>query len=194
MLSFDESLKACQKCDLRGNCPNVVLGDGNPQSKVLVVGDLPRGRSVSEGMAFLDTSEVFFKTLLRNPAGVSPKELFYSYLVHCPTPEERAPFLSECESCWPWLAQTIKHLQPKVIITLGDTTGKFIATKLGVRKPIGNKKIIEYAGFPVEDKVHNVVLYPIDHPENVIHFKPRKMEYREHFMYLKFALKMWLSK
>lgn len=115
-------LIACQKCPLGSlGRNNVVFGKGNPDAKIMLIGEGPGRDEDIQGKPFVGRSGKLLNELLI-ALGINPEETYISNIVKCRPPNNRAPLPDEANTCKKLLLhQQIKIIQPKVICTLGST-------------------------------------------------------------------------
>src|SRR5581483_7383108 len=116
----------CHSCDLCFGAKNIKLdyrGASNP--KILIVGDAPGATENERGVSFVGTtSDLLVRSL--GEAGIASAEVAFTNLVRCiPWAQDhksnRQPTESEINACIGYLYEEIKLLDPKVIVTLGNT-------------------------------------------------------------------------
>ena len=115
---LNKKMLACQKCDLRANCHQVVPGEGNASAKILFIGEGPGKKEDKLGRPFVGSAGKFLNEML-NIINLKREDIYIANVVKCRPPENRDPLPDEIATCWPWLLEQIKVIQPKLIVTLG---------------------------------------------------------------------------
>lgn len=112
------SIKNCQQCDLAKHRTQVVPGDGNPNSNILIIGEAPGFNEDREGKAFVGQAGQLLDKIL-SAIQLSRANLYITNVVKCRPPENRNPMPEECDACFPILQQQVKIIEPRYILILG---------------------------------------------------------------------------
>ena len=134
--SLREKAAVCVACDLHLTRTNVVFGEGNPNSPLLIVGEGPGETEDKTGRPFVGRAGGLLDECLRE-CGMLRKHVFITNVVRCrPTVEEggrlknRPPRADESTTCISlWLEPTISTIQPLVILCLGAPSANAIIHK-----------------------------------------------------------------
>lgn len=110
---------ACTKCGLCEGRTNVVFGTGNPNAKVLFVGEGPGEQEDLQGQAFVGRSGQLLDKLLDAVDLSRDKNIFIANIVKCRPPKNRDPLPQEQEQCIGWLRNQVALMRPKIIVCLG---------------------------------------------------------------------------
>ena len=150
-----EECNNCQKCILGSTRTNIVFSDGNPNAKILLIGEAPGADEDATGTPFVGRAGKFLSKLIEE-SGLSRKDDFYiCNTVKCRPPENRVPTDEEKALCENYLLSQIKTVNPKVIVLCGATSAKsFLGKKI---------KISEIRGkwFKIFDGIDaTVILHP----------------------------------
>lgn len=145
----------CQKCVLGSTRTNIVFSDGNPNAKIVLIGEAPGADEDATGTPFVGRAGKFLTKLIEE-SGLSRKDDFYiCNTVKCRPPENRVPTDEEKALCENYLFSQIKAVNPKVIVLCGATSAKsFLGKKI---------KISEIRGqwFKIFDGIDaTVILHP----------------------------------
>ena len=118
-----ESLKnrclACNACPLREGAHQVVFGVGNPETKVMFVGEGPGEQEDIEGEPFVGKSGQLLDKYLEIIDLDRNKNIYIANIVKCRPPHNRDPRPEEQEVCIKWLREQVKIIRPKIIVCLG---------------------------------------------------------------------------
>lgn len=125
---------SCTRCRLAGGRTTVVWADGNLDSDVVFIGEAPGFNEDQQGRPFVGAAGQLLDKLM-NEIGLDRGSTAIVNVIKCRPPGNRDPMPDEIESCTPYLDAQLGHMQPKVIVTLGNFATKFI---LG--QPIGISK------------------------------------------------------
>ena len=123
----------CQKCALGATRTNIVFSDGNPNAKIVLIGEAPGADEDATGTPFVGRAGKFLTKLIEE-SGLSRKDDFYiCNTVKCRPPENRVPTDEEKAQCENYLLSQIKIINPKVIILCGATSAKsFLGNKIKI--------------------------------------------------------------
>ncbi|RLI42810.1 uracil-DNA glycosylase [Candidatus Bathyarchaeota archaeon] len=121
----------CRKCPLHKTRKNPVPGEGNPQAKIMFIGEAPGYWEDVKGKPFVGAAGKFLDTLIAI-LNLSRKDVFITNVLKCRPPKNREPSPNEVQQCTPYLDKQIKIIQPKFIITLGNYSTGYILSKAGL--------------------------------------------------------------
>ncbi len=129
-----EKCKTCTACPLYQTATNLVFGEGNPESKLVIVGEAPGKDEDLQGLPFVGRSgKLLTKTLEEN--GMPRSKVYICNILKHRPPENRNPLPDEIIACTPNLVKQLAILQPAVILTLGNFSTQFMLdTKVGITK------------------------------------------------------------
>ncbi|MGC9327800.1 MAG: uracil-DNA glycosylase [Candidatus Hinthialibacter sp.] len=159
--ALEKSLQGCTRCRLCENRNKMVFGGGNPEAKLVFVGEGPGGDEDRQGIPFVGAAGKLLTDMIEKGMKISRKDVYICNVVKCRPPGNRNPESDEIAACEPFLIQQLQIIQPKVIIALG----KFAAqTLLRVNTPISRLRgeWHEYLG---------VKLMPTFHPSYILHIR-----------------------
>lgn len=108
----------CTQCRLHQGRTNAVPGVGNPAAQIMFVGEGPGKDEDMQGVPFVGRAGQLLTSLLRK-IGIQRSDVYITNVVKCRPPENRDPMDDEVETCWPYLEDQIKTIDPKIIVTLG---------------------------------------------------------------------------
>ena len=135
---LQESCENCRKCGLCETRHNVVFGVGNPQAKVLFVGEGPGENEDLQGEPFVGRGGQLLDKFLAAVDLDRRKNIYIANIVKCRPPKNRDPLPEEQEACIPWLRNQFALLRPKIIVCLGRIAGmKIIKPDLKITKEHG---------------------------------------------------------
>ncbi len=115
---LNEEMLACQKCELRKSCRQVVPGAGSATAKIMFIGEGPGAKEDELGQPFVGASGKFLDEMLEI-INLKRTDIYIANIVKCRPPSNRDPLPEEKKICWQWLEKQIKIIQPKLIVTLG---------------------------------------------------------------------------
>jgi DNA polymerase len=115
---FHQQIKNCTKCRLGFTRTKFVFGVGNPEAKLIFIGEGPGREEDLQGEPFVGAAGKLLDKML-NAIDLTRKEVYIANMVKCRPPENRDPAPDEIGTCMPYLLQQIKMIQPQIICALG---------------------------------------------------------------------------
>ncbi|MEX2530390.1 MAG: uracil-DNA glycosylase [Gemmatimonadota bacterium] len=152
-----EAALVCTRCRLAGERNQVVFSDGNPDARVMVVGEAPGANEDRTGLPFVGAAGKLLDLLLRG-VGLSRKDSVYiCNVLKCRPPGNRNPRPDEIETCAPWLHRQIELVRPEVILAVGTFAGQLLS---GRESPLGKLRgeVYSYQGTPLVVTYHPAAL------------------------------------
>ena len=107
-------------CDLKNNSKKIVLGDGNINSPVMLVGEAPSVEEDNTGLTFLGEVGDLLKKML-NAINIKKENIYITYAVNFRPPEDRKPTSIEIKRYSQFLQNHVSIIKPKIIILMGST-------------------------------------------------------------------------
>ena len=120
----EEALK-CHRCQLREGANGVVMGEGNIDNKIMLIGEGPGANEDRLGRPFVGRAGKLMDKIL-DAVNLKREELYITNVIKCRPPGNRVPNQNEFEACVSILRAEIELIQPKVIVTLGSTATKYL--------------------------------------------------------------------
>ncbi|MGD1805365.1 uracil-DNA glycosylase [Dapis sp. BLCC M126] len=125
----------CNRCELGENRTNAVIGRGNPQAEIMIIGEAPGQNEDEQGLPFVGRSGQLLDKILESVELSSDRHVYISNAIRCRPPENRTPTLKEIEACKPYLLEQIRLVNPKIILLTGATAVKALTgDKRGITK------------------------------------------------------------
>lgn len=135
--AVEQQALGCTKCRLAESRTQVVWADGNLDSKLLLIGEAPGRNEDLQGRPFVGAAGQLLDRLLAE-IGLDRTQVAIANVIKCRPPGNRDPMPDEIESCTPWLQAQLAHMQPDVIVTLGNFATKFILqSQVGITRARG---------------------------------------------------------
>jgi len=120
-----EKINNCQKCPLYLTRQHAVPGEGSYSSSVIFIGEAPGEVEDLQGKPFIGKAGQLFSKILQS-VQIKRKDIFITNMIKCRPPGNRNPSKSEIEVCLPYLESQIALINPKIIVTLGNISTKFL--------------------------------------------------------------------
>ena len=120
--NFEELRENCLNCRRCGLCEtrtNVVVGVGNPRSKVMFIGEGPGENEDLQGEPFVGRGGQLLDKMLAAVDLDRKTNVYIANIVKCRPPKNRDPLPEEQEACIGWLRNQVALIRPKIIVCLG---------------------------------------------------------------------------
>lgn len=108
----------CTKCPLSESRNCFVYSEGNPQAKVMLVGEGPGAKEDETGKVFVGPAGELLTKMLA-AIDLHREDIYITNIVKCRPPENRDPTPAETKACLPYLLEQIDLIKPKVLVLLG---------------------------------------------------------------------------
>ena len=116
---LQQTVESCTRCDLCQGRHHVVFGTGNPQAKVMFIGEGPGEQEDLKGEPFVGRSGQLMDKMLEY-VGLSRKtNIYIANMVKCRPPQNRDPSKDEVALCIGYLRNQVYLIRPKVIVCVG---------------------------------------------------------------------------
>ena len=115
-----EKISEIKNCKLKENASNLVFSDGNPNSKIMIIGEGPGANEDKEGLPFVGRAGQLLDKML-NAINLNREAVYITNVVNFRPPENRKPTEREVERYLPYLKRHIEIIKPKIILLLGST-------------------------------------------------------------------------
>ena len=113
-------ISSINDCNLKDNSKKIVLGDGNINSPIMLVGEAPGIEEDSAGQTFLGEVGILLKKML-NAIDIKKENIYSTYAVNFRPPEDRKPTPTEIKRYSQFLQKQISIIKPKIIILMGSS-------------------------------------------------------------------------
>lgn len=125
----------CTACPLSERRTNVVFGEGDPKSPLVLVGEGPGENEDKQGRPFIGRAGQLLDRALVD-AGLTREMVYITNTVKCRAadwstgkPVNRAPTEAEATACREWLVPQLAIMAPKVILCIGAPSAKNLIKK-----------------------------------------------------------------
>ena len=109
-----------KNCDLKEKAKNLVFSDGNPKSKIMLIGEAPGANEDQEGLPFVGRAGILLDKML-SAVNLDRKKVYISNIVNYRPPENRRPTEKEINRYLPFITKHIEIINPKILVLLGST-------------------------------------------------------------------------
>ncbi len=123
---LEKQAKECHLCDLSKSRTHVVFGEGNPQARLMFVGEAPGATEDSMGKPFVGRSGELLTKMIENVLHLRREDVYITNIVKCRPPNNRVPTPTEAHTCQPYLLKQIELIKPDLIVALGATAYHYL--------------------------------------------------------------------
>lgn len=114
----------CHRCELGNHRTHAVIGRGNPQALIMIIGEAPGQHEDETGLPFVGKSGQLLDKILESVGLNRDRDVFIGNINKCRPPANRTPTPQEVEACKPYLLEQIRLIDPKIILLTGATALK----------------------------------------------------------------------
>ena len=115
-----KSISNIKNCSIKNNATNIVFSDGNPKSKIMLIGEAPGSNEDQEGLPFVGRAGTLLDKMLAS-INLDRKNVYISNIINYRPPENRRPTDEEINRYLPFIKKHIEIIAPKILILLGST-------------------------------------------------------------------------
>ena len=115
-----KSINDIKNCSLKNNATNMVFSDGNPKSKIMLIGEAPGANEDQEGLPFVGRAGALLDKMLA-AIDLDRKKVYISNIINYRPPENRRPTDEEIKRYLPFITKHIEIINPKILVLLGST-------------------------------------------------------------------------
>ena len=132
LLELKEKISSIENCNLKDNARNFVMGDGDINSPIMIIGEAPSEIDESSGCSFQGEVGSLLKKMLF-AINIEKKKIYSTYSVNFRPPDDKKPTGQEIKRYAIFLKEHISIINPKMIILMGSTAMEAIT---GINKQI----------------------------------------------------------
>ncbi len=126
------ALEGFDGCGLKKTATNLVLGDGNPEARVILIGEAPGAEEDRQGLPFVGASGRLLDHMLGS-IGLDRTQVYISNTVFWRPPGNRNPTTMEMAICMPFVERLIELVDPEILVALGGAAAKvLLAQNVGI--------------------------------------------------------------
>jgi uracil-DNA glycosylase family 4 len=127
-----EDIGDCTRCALHSGRHTIVFGQGDPNARLMFVGEGPGADEDAQGLPFVGRAGQLLNNMIA-AMGLKREEVYIANVVKCRPPNNRTPEPEEANTCIPFLFRQIDVIRPQVLVALGATAATYL---LGQRQPL----------------------------------------------------------
>jgi len=166
LLKLKKQINSIENCNLKDNSQNLVLGDGNINSPIMLIGEAPGAEEDKSGTTFKgEVGELLNKMLLA--IEIKRKNIYCSYTINFRPPEDRKPTSLEIKRYSVFLKKHISIINPKIVVLMGSSAMEAVT---GINSRISSERG-KWKEIILKSKTYPVMIsfnpsYLIRFPEN----------------------------
>jgi uracil-DNA glycosylase family 4 len=122
----------CTRCALHTGRHKLVFADGDPNARLMFVGEGPGADEDAQGLPFVGRAGQLLNNMIA-AMGLKREQVYIANVVKCRPPGNRTPEPAEGNTCSPFLFRQIDVVRPQVLVALGATAATYL---LGTRQPL----------------------------------------------------------
>lgn len=116
--NLKEQCMKCHKCNLSKTRNKMVFGNGNPNAKIMFIGEGPGKQEDLSGRVFVGEAGHLLDKMLK-AIDLKRENIYIANIVKCHPPKNRDPFPEEKEACIEYLRNQVRIIKPKILVCLG---------------------------------------------------------------------------
>lgn len=150
------TIAGCRKCFLCQGRTRTVPGEGNPEARLMFVGEGPGQTEDETGRPFVGRAGELLTRMIE-AIELQREQVFIANVVKCRPPQNRKPLPDEIAACSPYLERQIGLIRPAVLVALGATAAEAM---LGVKRSLTDLRgrVHSYRGIPLVVTYHPAAL------------------------------------
>ncbi len=149
--NLKKQINSIENCNLKNNSQNLVLGDGNMNSPLMLIGETPGIEEDRSGMPFKgEIGELLNKMLLA--IKIKRENIYCSYAINFRPPEDRKPTSIEIKRYSVFLKEHISIINPKIVILMGSSAMEAVTginTKISSERGEWKEVILKNKTYPI---------------------------------------------
>jgi len=152
-----QQVQKCTKCPLHLSRTQGVPGEGNPDARLVFIGEAPGADEDAQGRPFVGRAGKLLTNIIE-AMGLTRDQVFIANILKSRPPENRDPSSIEIAACIEHLYQQLEIIKPEIIVALGAYAAR---TLLDSKDPIGRLRgrIHQYFPHPMADPIKLVATY-----------------------------------
>jgi DNA polymerase len=155
LASLEAGICVCLACPLGGGRVRFVFGEGDPEARMMFIGEGPGRDEDLTGRPFVGKAGELLDKML-GAIGMQRSQVYIANIVKCRPPDNRTPTSAEAQRCLPYLRRQIELVRPGVIVTLGATPlRELLGVQTGITRIRGQwQRLDMLGGIPVMPTFH----------------------------------------
>lgn len=151
-----KDVAGCTRCPLHKTRTQTVFSRGNPQAKLMIIGEAPGFYEDKQGLPFVGKAGELLNRMMQS-IELDEQDFYIANVLKCRPPDNRDPAPEEITHCSSWLAEQITLVQPTLILALGRFAGQYLLNKPATLKDM-RSQVHRYHNIPVMVSYHPAYL------------------------------------
>jgi len=175
-----EAIKNFEGCAIKKNASHTVIGDGDINADVMLIGEAPGANEDKEGIPFCGQSGKLLNNIIKS-IGLDREKVYITNTVFWRPPGNRRPTPQEIAICRPFVEKHIALIKPKLIILVGSTA---VESLLAITDPISElrQRSFPYSNGYLPAPIPAAVIY---HPSYLLRQPYKKKEMWQDMQHIK---------
>ncbi len=157
MALLREEIGDCTKCKLSQKRTHIVFGEGNPDARLMFIGEAPGREEDVQARPFVGEAGMLLTRLIEK-MGLKREEVYIANIVKCRPPMNRDPEKDEIQQCREFLERQIDIIRPDIIMSLGRIAASALMGNEKLKITAIRGKIFDYRGIPLVPTFHPAYL------------------------------------
>ena len=136
LLELKKKINSIENCNLKDNSKNLVMGDGDINSPIMLIGEAPKEDEDESGSTFQGEDGTLLNKMLL-AIEIKREKVYSAYSINFRPPEDRKPNAQEIKRYSVFLKEHISIINPKIIILMGGTAMEAVT---GLNTRISNER------------------------------------------------------
>lgn len=165
-----EAVEAFEGCGLKKFSSNTVFADGNPEARIMFIGEAPGADEDRQGRPFVGVSGQLLDRMLKSIDLDRTTNAYITNIVFWRPPGNRSPTDQEIATCLPFVQRHVELVDPAILVFVGGMAAKTLLAKpMGITKLRGRWYEYETPGM-----VRPVPCMPLFHPAYLLRSPQQK--------------------
>jgi len=134
--NLKNQINSIENCNLKKNSKNLILGDGDINSSIMLIGEAPGNEEDETGSAYQGEVGKLLKKMLK-AINVDIKKVYLTYALNFRIPEDKKPNTQDIKRYSKFLREHISIINPKIIILMGSTA---MESMTGINNQISSER------------------------------------------------------
>ena len=142
-------INSIENCNLKNNSKSLLMGDGNINSPIMLIGEAPSVEEDETGLPFMGEIGDLLKKMLF-AINIKKEDIYSTYAVNFRPPEDRKPSSTEIRRYSQFLQKHISIINPKIIVLMGSTAMESLTglnSKISIERGIWKEVIIQNTNY-----------------------------------------------
>ena len=169
LMNLKEEINSIENCNLKENSKTLIMGDGDINSPIMLIGETPGELEDKSGHSFQGEIGLLLKKMLM-AINIKIENVYLTYSINFRPPDDRKPSPQEIKRYSSFLKKHISIISPKIIILMGTTAMESVTSlknKISSERGKWKEIILKNQTFPL--MITFSPSYLIRFPENKKH-------------------------